>query len=136
MGNVFYRCLGFQCKYLATCVGLPAENAEQMVQPRMRRSTENTIGYEMHLDGLMKQNKKKKEGEKKTIVTACDERFLSFRLNLHKLVPTTVTTKASPGAETAAVSYSVFNTERARGAAQVLNTGTPHQLCLIPSVFW
>lgn len=62
----------------------------------------------MHLDGLIKQNKKTR---KKQIVAACDECFLSLRLNLHKLVPTAMTTKASPGAETAAVSYSVLNTE-------------------------
>lgn len=106
LGNVFYRCLGFQCKYLTTCAGLPAQNAEQMLQLIVRRATKNTIGYWMHLDGLIKQSMKK--NNKKQIVAAFDECLLSFRLDLHKLVPTTVTTAASPGAETAAVSYSVL----------------------------
>lgn len=107
LGKVFYRCLGFQCKYLTTCAGLSAENAEQMLQPRVRRSTHN---HDWLINAFRWSHEAKQE-KKKQIAAACDECFLSFRPNLHKLVPTTMTTKASPGAETAAVGDSVLNTE-------------------------
>lgn len=52
----------------------------------------------------------KKKTHKKRIVAACDKCFLSFRLNLHKLVPTT-TTKGAARSSHSTVSYSVLNNE-------------------------